>query len=736
MLCFYMLSNAKTVDPNKRIEQRVDSVLKLMTLDEKIGQMTQLNNPNVATGPTYKAIESDVLVKKVREGKLGSLLNLFGADITRRMQEVAVKESRIKIPLIFGLDVIHGFKTIFPIPLASSCSWDMGWIEKSEQVAAQESAAGGIHWTFAPMVDISRDPRWGRIAEGAGEDPFLGSRIAEARVRGFQGKGIANDGSIVACVKHFAAYGNSEGGRDYNTTDMSERLLREIYLPPYKAAIDAGVETLMSSFNELNGTPSTVNKFLQTDILRNEFGFKGFVVSDWNSIGEAIVHGAAKDKAEATVFAMNANIDMDMVNRCYPDTLKQLVKAGKVSVKQIDAAVRRILRVKFKMGLFDNPYKYCDSEKEKSVWMSKENQAKALEMSRRSIVLLKNENVLPFAKTKKVAVIGPLADAQKEMNGCWAWLGESAPVTILTGIKQKIGNQNVIYTKGCNINDDKTDSITFAVETAKLADVVVLCVGESSGMSGESHSRTILDFPGVQQQLVAEIIKTGKPVVVVLTNGRPITLGKINDTAPAILETWFLGTRAGDAVADVLFGDYNPSGKLTTSFPVTVGQVPVYYNHKNTGRPNIEDKRRGYNSSYLDCQNAPQYPFGFGLSYTKFEYTDLKIDKPKMTKTDFATVSVTVKNTGSYDGEEIVQLYIRDIFAYGVARPVKELKGFEKIALKRGEQKTVTFKITPELLSYYDLNLKKTVEPGDFRIMVGCSSLDKDLLKLNLEITK
>jgi len=718
----------------KSIEQRVDSVLKLMTLEEKIGQMTQLSNPNIPTGPTYISVEKASNVALIREGKLGSILNITGADLTRRMQEVAVNESRIKIPLLFGFDVIHGFKTVFPIPLASACSWDMAAIASAERVAALESSAAGLHWTFAPMVDIARDPRWGRIAEGAGEDPFLGSAIAKARVQGFQGKNLRDDASILACVKHFAAYGNAEAGRDYNTTDMSERLLREIYLPPYKAAIDAGVATVMSSFNEFNGTPASGSKFLLTDILRNEYGFKGFVVSDWNSISEIITHGAAKDKNEATIFAMNANIDMDMQNNCYPKKLKQLVEEGKVTVEQVNKAVRRILRAKFELGLFDNPYKYCDSKKEKSVLLNKENLATALDVAKRSIVLLKNDNLLPLSKTAKVAIIGPLADAPKEMNGCWAWYGEQSPVTFLSGVRNKIGSSHLIYAKGCNINDATTDSIAYAVSVAKDADVVVLCVGESGDMSGESNSRTSLDLPGVQSLLVKEILKTGKPVVLVMTNGRPITLGSLNDSVPAILETWQLGTRAGDALAEVLFGDYNPSGKLTTTFPITIGQVPIYYNHKNTGRPNIDGKRQGYNSRYIDCGNFPQYPFGFGLSYTKFEYSDFKIDKSSMAKTDKATVSVVVKNTGSYDGEEIVQLYIRDLVAYGVSRPVKELKGFDKITLTKGEQKTVRFQITPEMLAYYDLNLKKIVEPGDFSIMVGCSSADKDLLKLNLTV--
>ncbi len=720
----------------KTIEQRVDSVLKLMTLEEKIGQMTQVANPNVPTGPTYTSVVKPRNVDLTRAGKLGSILNIAGADITRKMQEVAVNESRMKIPLLFGFDVIHGFKTVFPIPLASACSWDMAAIESAERVAALESSVAGLHWTFAPMVDIARDPRWGRIAEGAGEDPYLGSQVAKARVRGFQGKSLADNGSILACVKHFAAYGNAEAGRDYNTTDMSERLLREIYLPPYKAAIDAGVATVMSSFNEFNGTPASGNKFLLTDILRNEYGFKGFVVSDWNSIGEIVTHGAAKDKGEATIFAMNANIDMDMENRCYPDTLKQLVESGKINVEQVNMAVRRILRAKFELGLFENPYKYCDVQKEKSVLLSKENLTTALDVAKRSIVLLKNNNVLPLSKTVKVAVVGPNANVQSEMNGCWAWYGDQSPVSFLQGIKNKIGSDNVTYAKGCNINDDKTDSIAYAVSMAKKADVVVLCVGESANMSGEANCRTSLELPGMQTQLIAEILKTGKPVVLVLTNGRPITLGNINDSAPSILETWFLGTRAGDALAEVLFGDYNPSGKLAVTFPITLGQVPIYYNHKNTGRPNLDGKLRGYNSRYIDCGNEPQYPFGFGLSYTRFEYSDLKLDKTIMAKTEKATVSITVRNSGNYDGEEVVQLYIRDLVAYGVSRPVKELKGFEKITLKKGEQKTVSFSITPEMLEYYDLNLKKIVEPGDFAIMVGSSSADKDLQKLKLTIAK
>jgi len=737
VLNFIILQSCKTknsglTDEDIRIEKRVDSVMELMTLDEKIGQMNQLNNPGQVTGPVHVALENEKLVKLVREGKVGSLLNIFGAELCHKMQKVAVEESRMKIPLLYGLDVIHGFQTIFPVPLATASSWDLAAIEKSEHVAAVEASSTGLHWTFAPMVDICRDPRWGRIVEGAGEDPFLGSKVAAARVRGFQGQKF--DGtSIAACVKHFAMYGAAESGKDYNTTDMSERLMREIYLPPYKAAIDAGAATLMTAFNELNGTPASANVWLQTEILRKEWGFKGMVVSDWASMKEVMAHRAAANKAEATQLGINSNIDMDMQGYLYNDTLKSLVEKHIVTIKQIDNCVRRILRLKFKLGLFDNPYQYGSVEKEKSLMMCSEHMDAALDMSRKSIVLLKNENqILPLSKGKTVAVIGPLADSQKDMLGTWKALGDyTKAVSYLQGIKKKIGADKVLYHKGCNTKGYSTDSIASAVSLAQKSDVVLLFLGESEDMSGEAHSRAYINLPGVQEQLFREIVKTGKPVIVILTNGRPLELEQVDNKANAIVEAWHLGTRAGDAVADVLFGDYNPSGKLTVSFPRTIGQIPIYYNHKNTGRPKNDEKTR-YVSRYIDCENTPLYPFGYGLSYTTFKYENLKLSKDTIGTKDTVIATITVKNTGNYDGEEIVQMYINDLFAYGISRPVKELKGFEKVFLKKGEEKIISIKITPDLLSYLDAKLKRIVEPGEFKIMLGSSSEDKDLSVSNL----
>lgn len=700
---------------------RVDSVLALMTLEEKIGQLTLFTSDYDVTGPTIRENYKD----DIKAGKVGAIFNAFGADYTRKLQEIAVKETRLHIPLLFGYDVIHGHRTIFPIPLGESCSWDLNVMQQSARIAAEEASAEGLHWTFAPMCDIARDPRWGRMAEGAGEDTYLGSRIAEARVKGFQGEGIGTLNSVLACVKHFAAYGAAQAGRDYHTTDMSDRVLREVYLPPYKAAIDAGAATVMTSFNELDGIPATGNKYLMTDILRKEWDFTGFVVTDYTSIMELLPHGIAEDTASAAALALEAGVDMDMQAGFYNDALEKLVKEGKLKEGLIDEAVRRILRKKFELGLFDDPYRYSNVEREKSTVMKKEFLDAARDGARKSIVLLKNEKqVLPLSKSiKRLAVIGPLADARREMIGSWSAAGDwTKAVTLLEGIKAAVtSSTQVLYARGCNINDDTTTYFAQAIQTAKQADVVVLAVGEAALMTGEAASRTALDLPGVQQKLVEEIQKTGKPVVVVLSNGRPLTINWINDNIPTIVETWFLGTQAGHAIADVLFGDYNPSGKLTVTFPRSVGQVPIYYSMKNTGRP--MDANNKYTSKYLDESNEPLYPFGYGLSYTTFTYGDISLSSRQITQQDELKVTSKVTNTGKRAGEEVVQLYIHDLVG-SVTRPVKELKNFQKIMLQPGESKEITFTITQHDLSFYRKDMSFGVEPGKFEVYIGGNSRD------------
>ncbi len=714
-------SNTSPSSANSRVDGRVDSVLALMTLEEKIGQLTLFTSDYDVTGPTIRENYKD----DIKAGKVGAIFNAFGADYTRKLQEIAVKETRLHIPLLFGYDVIHGHRTIFPIPLGESCSWDLNVMQQSARIAAEEASAEGLHWTFAPMCDIARDPRWGRMAEGAGEDTYLGSRIAEARVKGFQGEGIGALNSVLACVKHFAAYGAAQAGRDYHTTDMSDRVLREVYLPPYKAAIDAGAATVMTSFNELDGIPATGNKYLMTDILRKEWNFTGFVVTDYTSIMELLPHGIAEDTASAAALALEAGVDMDMQAGFYNDALEKLVKEGKLKEGLIDEAVRRILRKKFELGLFDDPYRYSNVEREKSTVMKKEFLDAARDGARKSIVLLKNEKqVLPLSKSiKRLAVIGPLADARREMIGSWSAAGDwTKAVTLLEGIKAAVtSSTQVLYARGCNINDDTTKYFAQAIQTAKQADVVVLAVGEAALMTGEAASRTALDLPGVQQKLVEEIQKTGKPMVVVLSNGRPLTINWINDNIPAIVETWFLGTQAGYAIADVLFGDYNPSGKLTVTFPRAVGQVPIHYSMKNTGRP--MDANNKYTSKYLDESNEPLYPFGYGLSYTTFTYGDISLSSPQITQQDELKVTCKVTNTGKRAGEEVVQLYIHDLVG-SVTRPVKELKNFQKIMLQPGESKEITFTITQHDLSFYRKDMSFGVEPGKFEVYIGGNSRD------------
>lgn len=715
---------------DQQIDQKVDSLLNRMTLQEKVGQMTLFTSDLAVTGPTIR----DDYVKLIKEGKVGALFNAYGTEYTTKLQKMAVNDSRLGIPLIFGYDVIHGFRTIFPIPLGETASWNPELARKSSEVAAREAASTGLHWTYAPMVDVARDPRWGRIAEGAGEDTYLGEQFAKARVKGFQGDNLELLNTIMACAKHYAAYGAAEGGRDYNTVNMSDRRLREIYLPPFKAAKDAGVATFMTAFNELNGVPATGNKYLLDEILRKEWGFKGFVVTDYTSIPEMIKHGYAKDGTQAAELALNAGVDMDMQGGLFFEKLPELVKEGKVSEEQIDKAVARILRMKYKLGLFEDPYRYSNARREKREILSDQNRKMAREVSRESIVLLKNDNkVLPLKKDiKKLAVIGPLADNQKEMLGSWSAAGHwEDNVTVLQGIKEKVSSSTKItYAKGAGITSDSTQGFDQAVQAAQNADVAVVVLGEAANMSGEAASRATLDIPGVQPELLKAIQKTGTPTVLVLMNGRPLTITWADEHVPSILETWFLGTEGGHAIADVLFGDYNPSGKLPVTFPRKVGMVPYYYNHKNTGRPKAEGK---YNSKYIDVKNEPLYPFGYGLSYTTFKYSNLKLDRKEIAKDGKLKVSVEVANTGDRAGEEVVQLYIRDLFA-SITRPVKELRRFDKISLKPGESKIVHFELKPEDLAFYGPDMKKIVQPGKFKVFVGGDS--KDVLEDSFSVVE
>jgi beta-glucosidase len=717
---FCLLVNAQ----QKTVDAKVDSVLKLMTLDEKVGQLNQYSGDWEATGPITPDGDKQ---NQIRKGLLGSMINVTGVTHTRALQEIAM-QSRMKIPLLFGQDVIHGYRTIFPIPLAEAASWDLPAIELSARIAATEAAAVGVHWTFAPMVDIARDPRWGRVMEGAGEDPYLGSLIATARVKGFQGNGLGNTNAVMACAKHFAAYGAAIGGRDYNAVDMSLRQLHEIYLPPFKAALDAGAATFMNSFNDINGIPATANKYIQRDILKGQWKFKGFVVSDWGSVGEMINHGYSKDSYEAAMQASNAGSDMDMESRSYIQNLAKLVKEGKVKMTVIDDAVKRILKKKFELGLFNNPFKFCSEEREKEQFNNVVHLQAAKIMAEKSIVLLKNEKqTLPLSKqTKTIALIGPFVKSVADNLGFWSysWPDDTAKVvTLYDGIKNKLPNTKLVYAKGCNINDTITAGFAEAIEAAKNADIVILSVGEAGNISGEAKSRSSIGFQGVQEDLVKAIQATGKPVIVLVNAGRPLIFNWTADNIPAILYTWWLGTKAGDAIANVLFGDYNPAAKLPMSFPRAEGQIPIYYNHYNTGRPAANDSDVNYVSAYVDLPNSPKFAFGYGLSYTTFEYSKIKLSKTQIQANEKIEVSVTITNTGNYDGEEVVQLYIRDIVA-SVVRPVKELKGFQKIFLKKGESRQVKFTISIDDLKFYNNELKYAAEAGEFKVMIGSSSTD------------
>ncbi|CAD0003975.1 beta-glucosidase BglX [Flavobacterium chungangense] len=726
------------LDKNKTIEQRIDLLLPLMTLEEKVGQMNQYNGFWDVTGPAPKGGNAELKYEHLRKGWVGSMLTVRGVKEVRAVQKIAVEETRLGIPLIIGFDVIHGYKTLSPIPLAEAASWDLEAIKKSAAIAADEASASGINWTFGPNVDISNDARWGRVMEGAGEDPYLGSKIAVARVKGFQGEttaDLAKVNTIAACAKHFAAYGYVESGRDYNLVDISNSKLFNTVLPPFEAATKAGVRTLMNSFNLVNGIPATGNVFLQRDILKGKWKFDGFVVSDWASVREMIAHGYAKDGADATLKAVTAGSDMDMESHLYVNELAKLVKEGKVKEALVDDAVRRILRVKFELGLFDDPYKYCDEKREKATIGNKANNDGVLDMAKKSIVLLKNnKNLLPLKKSgQKIALIGALANDKNSPLGSWRIAADdNTAVSVLEGMQQYKDNQ-LVFEKGADLIVGKAtflDEVVFnttdksgfeaAKTAAKNADVVVMVLGEHGFQSGEGRSRTNLDLPGLQQELLEEIYKVNPNIVLVLNNGRPLTIPWAAEHIPTIVEAWHLGTQTGNAVAQVLYGDYNPSGKLPISFPRNVGQVPIYYNNYSTGRPVNVDKNVFW-SHFSDVEKTPQFPFGFGLSYTKFEYKNLKINKTAFAKGEPVQVSVEVTNSGNYDGKEVVQLYIHDDFA-SIARPVEELKGFELVSLKKGETKTVNFTLTDAEVGFYDNNGNYLVEPGTFKIKVGGSS--------------
>ena len=758
------LMGAMTVQAQKTpqdMNRFIDALMKKMTVEEKIGQLNLPAAGDITTGQA----KSSNIAKNIEQGMVGGLFNLKGVAKIRDVQKLAVENSRLGIPLLFGMDVIHGYETIFPIPLGLSCTWDMTAIEQSARIAAVEASADGISWTFSPMVDISRDPRWGRVSEGNGEDPFLGGAIAKAMVLGYQGNNLSDqlkrNDEIMACVKHFALYGAGEAGRDYNTVDMSRNRMFNEFMYPYQAAVDAGVGSVMASFNEIDGVPATANKWLMTDVLRKQWGFNGFVVTDYTGISEMIDHGIG-DLQTVSARALNAGVDMDMVSEGFVGTLKKSLQEGKITMKTLDAACRRVLEAKYKLGLFDNPYKYCDLNRPARDIFTKEHREAARRIAGESFVLLKNQPVLPglapvlpLAKQGTVAVIGPLGNTRSNMPGTWSVAArlDDYP-SLYEGLKEMMAGQvNITYAKGSNLisdaayeeratmfgrslnRDNRTDKelLEEALKVAANADVIVAALGESSEMSGESSSRTELNIPDVQRTLLQALLLTGKPVVLTLFTGRPLTLTWEQENVPAILNVWFGGSEAAYAIGDVLFGDVNPNGKLTMTFPKNVGQVPLFYNHKNTGRPLQAGKWfEKFRSNYLDVDNDPLYPFGYGLSYTTFQYSDIALTAPTLTQNGSATAVVTVTNTGNRDGAEVVQLYIRDLVG-SITRPVMELKGFEKVFLRAGESKTVSFKITPELLRFYDYDLNHVAEPGDFILMIGGSSQAVKSAKLTLK---
>lgn len=760
LICVFILMSSgampvSAANNDAEMKKFIDNLMAKMTLEEKLGQLNLPTSGDITTGA---ATSSDVAAK-IEQGKVGGLFNIKGVDKIREVQRLAIEKSRLKIPLIFGMDVIHGYETTFPIPLALAATWNMNAIEQSAQMAAREASADGINWTFSPMVDVSREPRWGRISEGVGEDPYLGGQIAKAMVYGYQGKGADRyklNSNIMACVKHYALYGAVEAGREYNTVDMSRQRMFNDYMYPYQAAVEAGVGSVMAAFNDVDGVPATANKYLLDDILRKKWGFDGFVVTDFTAIQEMVAHGIG-DFETVSARALAAGIDMDMVSEGFLN-LQKALKDGKVTMAQIDQACRRVLEAKYVLGLFKNPYKYCDSKRAKTEIFTPANRAVARQVATESFVLLKNDNnTLPLAKKGKIAVIGPLGNTRENMPGTWSVATPlDKSISLMDGLKAAVGDKaEVNYAKGSHLVADSVyenhatmfgrslhrdqekrtnqQMLDEAINLANQSDVVIAALGESSEMSGESSSRTNIDIPDVQKDLLKALMKTGKPVVLVLFNGRPLTLNWEKANVPAILDVWFGGSEAGSAIADVLFGNVNPSGKLPVTFPQNVGQIPIYYNHKNTGRPLPEGGWfQKFKSNYLDVSNEPAFPFGFGLSYTNFGYSDVKLSSPKMNNEGFVTASVTVTNTGKVDGAEVVQLYIRDIVATST-RPVKELKGFQKIFLKAGESKTIDFKITTDLLKYYNDDLQYVAEPGDFEVMIGGSSADVKSAKFTLE---
>lgn len=735
-----VMAQVNPAGQDQKMKSFIDELMGKMTLEEKLGQLNLPASGDIITG----AGSSTDIGKKIKDGQVGGLFNIKGVEKIRDVQKIAVEQSRLKIPLIFGMDVIHGYQTVFPIPLGMSCSWDMSLIEQSARLAAQEASADGICWTFSPMVDVARDPRWGRMSEGSGEDPFLGSHIAKAMVRGYQGDDLRKSNTIMACVKHFALYGAGEAGRDYNTVDMSRIRMYNEYLAPYQAAVEAGAGSVMTSFNEIDGIPASANRWLMTEVLRNQWGFKGFVVTDYTAISEMIDHGLG-DLKQVSALSLKAGIDMDMVSEGLLTTLKQSLHEGKVSQQEIDQACRRMLEAKYKLGLFEDPYRYCDVNRAKKEIFTPANRQKAREIAAQTFVLLKNDQqTLPLQGRGTIALVGPLANNRENMTGTWSVAADfPKSVSLLDGLKKALGTQaNILYAKGTNVVSDslldtrisvfgkptqwdkrsQKEMIAEAVAAAQKADVVIAAVGESAEMSGEASSRSDINLPENQLELLQALKATGKPVVMVLFTGRPLSITWEKENIPAILNVWFGGSEAGDAIADVLLGKVNPSGKLSATFPQNVGQIPLYYNHKNTGRPLAEGKWfQKFRSNYLDVSNDPLFPFGYGLSYTTFNYKNLKVSSPEMAKDGQMTVSVEVTNSGNYDGAEVVQLYLRDVVG-SVTRPVKELKGFQKVFLKKGETKTVSFTLKDEDLRFYNSELQWVSEPGEFKVFVGTSS--------------
>jgi beta-glucosidase len=738
-LTFFLVGFGQT-NKEAKMHQFINALMSKMTLEEKLGQLNLPASSDFVTG----AVSSSDIAEKVKAGKVGGVFNIRSVTKIKELQQFAVNQSRLRIPLLFGMDVIHGYKTIFPIPLGMSATWDMDLVKRSASIAASEASADGIQWTFSPMVDLTRDPRWGRVSEGNGEDAFLSSAIAKAMVQGYQGDDLAAANTILSCVKHYALYGAAEGGRDYNTTDMSRVRMYNEYFPPYKAAVDAGVASVMVSFNEVDGIPASGNKWLVDDVLRKQWKFNGFVVSDYTGIPEMTNHGMG-DAQTVNAMSLNAGVDMDMVGEGFLNTMKKSLQEGKVSLAQINKACERILISKYQLGLFDDPYRYCNEQRSATEVFTAANRAEARSIAAQSFVLLKNNHVLPIATNKKIALVGPLADAKENMTGTWSvGADNSKSISLLQGLTNALGNNGkLVYAKGSNLEDDlelqkrqtlfgkdiqRDDRsaeamIQEALSVSADAEVIVAALGEGAESSGESASKTNIDIPEAQQRLLKALVATGKPVVLVLFNGRPLTLNWEKENVPAILDVWFAGSEAGDAIADALLGKVNPSGKLTMSFPQNVGQIPLYYNHKNTGRPLTGQWFSKFQSNYIDVSNEPLYPFGYGLSYTQFEYGDLQVSSKQLKGNQKLTVTVQVKNTGAVTGKEVVQLYIRDMVG-SITRPVQELKGFNKIELAPGESKNVSFEITPETLKFYNSDLKFDWESGDFQIMVGGNSKD------------